>query len=92
MGWYEFNKVQISTLYGVFKQARGSGMLRHLARRFGYDQLILQAIRIRLRYPLGCPDIDSYIKRLLHDREYSNKYYFTDLFDPAAVTFRNVKG
>lgn len=68
--------------------ARGSGRIHAAAQRYGYDQLILQALRIKLRYPLGCADIDRYIERLMLDREYSTKYYFTDLFDPAAVTFR----
>lgn len=88
MGWYNPRKLQLSSVYGVIRGARGSGRIYAAAQRVGYDTLILQALRIKLRYPLGCPDIDRYIARLLFDREYRCRYYFTDLYDPTAVTFR----
>lgn len=74
--------------YVMYKGARGAGRLHAIAELQGHDNLILQALRLKLRYPLGCPDIDRYIERLMWDREYSSRYYFTDLFDPKAVTFR----
>lgn len=91
MEWYNPSKLQFSSVYGVFRGARGSGRIRAAVQRYGFDQLILQALRIRLRYPLGCPDIDSYIWRLLLERDCVSRYYFTDLFDPAAVTIRRVE-
>lgn len=90
MSWYNPRKIQTSTLYGVFKGARGGGRIHAAAQRYGYDQLILQALRIKVRCPLGCPEIDRYIERLMWDRYYSSRYYFTDLFDPSAVTIRKV--
>lgn len=88
MGNYNGGYAYINERFWVVRGARGSGRIHAAAQRFGYDHLIIQALRIKLRYPLGCPDIDRYIERLLWDREYSTKYHFTDLFDPAAVTFR----
>jgi hypothetical protein len=71
-GFYKLpDKKQLDILYGVFrKQPRGSGMLCQAAERtpYGYNGLILQALRLRLRYPLGCPDIDRYITRLMIER------------------------
>ena len=76
------------------KGARGSGRLLRLAERtpYGWDRLILQALRLRLRYPpKSCPDIDRYIDRLMLERDYGDRYYFTNVFDPEAVTIRRSK-
>lgn len=56
--------------YTFVRGMRGSGRLYHLAQRniYGWDGLILQALRLRLRYPLGCRDIDAYITRLMIER------------------------
>ena len=69
MGWYQPTKLQLSSVYGVYRGARGGGRIHAAARRYGYDQLILQALRIRLRYPLGYPDIDRYIDQLVYSRD-----------------------
>lgn len=86
--WYNPRKLQLSSVYRVFRGARGAGRLHAIAELQGHDNLILQALRLKLRYPLGCPDIDKYIERVMLDRDYGSLYYFTDLFDPKAVTFR----
>lgn len=71
-GFYKLpDKKQLDSLYGVFrKQRRGYGRLIWLAERtpYGWDGLILQALRLRLRYPLGCRDIDMYITLLMIER------------------------
>jgi hypothetical protein len=87
MSLWNPEKLRLSSVYGVFRGARGGGRIHTAAHREGYDNLILQALRIKLRYPLGCPDIDCWIDRLVLER-YRTMYYFTDLFDPNAVTLR----
>lgn len=52
MGWYDFNKLQLSSLYGIQLRPRGYGRVYHLAQRSGWDALIIQGIRLRLKYPL----------------------------------------
>lgn len=69
MGWYNPDKLQLSNVYRVIRGARGFGRIRAAAQRYGYDQLILQALRIKLRHPLGCPDIDRWINWIMMDRE-----------------------
>ena len=90
--FYEVDKKTLSSLYGVFRSARGGGRIHAAAQRSGYDQLILQAIRLKLRYPpKSCPDIDRYIDRLMLERDYGDRYYFTNVFDQEAVTIRRSK-
>lgn len=65
----KFEEIYLSLLSNI-KKPRESGLLLRIAERtpYGFDGLILQALRIRLRYPLGCPDIERYITQLMIER------------------------
>lgn len=89
MSWYNPKKLQLDSMYGTFViHARGHGRIQHIGERYGFDQLIMQAVRLQLRCPLGCPDIERWIDRLLLERDYGCRYYHTKDFDPHAVTLR----
>lgn len=70
------------------KGFRGSGRMYAYGRLVGWDHLLIRAIRIKLRYPLGCPDIDGLISNIMLLRHYDSKWFFADHFDHKAVTFR----
>lgn len=95
-GFYKLpDKKQLNSLYGVFrKQPRGSGRLHWAAERtpYGYDGLILQALRLRLRYPLGCRDIDIYITRLMIERRPCRFDYIGMDMDSVCYTLRGRGG
>ncbi len=93
--YYHVTDRELMELHMCVMGQRGAGRIHaELQRqkattlREAYDRLIVKALRIKLLYPLGCPDVDRYIARLLYDREWSSRYYFTDVFDPHAVTLR----
>lgn len=86
--FYCFNP-DFTQKYLTWKGFRGSGRIYAYARLVGWDHLLIRAIRIKLYYPLGCLDIDELISRIMMARRYYDDcYYFTDLYDPKAVTFR----
>lgn len=86
MGFYKPMRLLPSSAFVAFRGARGSGHLYHLARLYGYDVLILQALRIKLRYPLGCPDIDDCIDRLISGREITRLAMRYGYIDTDSVT------
>lgn len=50
--------------FTVYGGARGSGRLHYLTRRYGYQRMLLEAIRMKVRYPLW-KEIDSIIDRYI---------------------------
>jgi hypothetical protein len=56
------------------------------AQRVGYGELLWKLIRIRLKYPLGCPDVDELISKIMMLRY--DEILFADLFDRRCVTVR----
>lgn len=86
--FYCFNP-DFTQKYLIRRGFRGSGRMYSYAQLVGWDHLLIQAIRIKLHYPLGCPDIDELISKIKMARSYyDDSYYFTDLYDPKAITFR----
>jgi hypothetical protein len=88
----KYYKPMLSSMYGVFGGCRGGGRIHAYAQRYGYDSLIIQGIRIKLRYPLGCPEIDDILRKIVDHRRYSSMYYFTNYFDLNAVTIYKSEG
>lgn len=86
--WNECYNPDFTRKYLIRKGFRGSGRVYEYVRRYGYDLLVIQGIRIKLRYPLGCPDVDAVLSKIMLVRLYGDMYYFTDHFDRNAVTFR----
>jgi hypothetical protein len=69
MVFYKF-KPGADKPYTIVRGQRGAGRLHHLFRTVGYDRLIAQGIRLRLKY-LFWNEGDYYIARLRAFRDLS---------------------
>lgn len=68
-------------MFIAYGGARGGGRLHALKRRYGYQRIILEAIRMKVKYPFW-KEIDEIIERYLDWLRWEESIYWGDELHP----------
>lgn len=61
--YYNISHLQRKALFQMIKGARGGGRINWLIKRMGYERLLCDAIRLKIKYPLW-REIDDIIEKI----------------------------